>query len=91
MSGTNHWIGLSALGSYASGNLRRCPRLVWIRGFAPATDIPPSLPPLAEQRRIVGKVEQLMAWVDELEQLLTAARATAANLLAALVAELTAV
>ena len=44
---------------------------------------------LAEQRRIVAKVEQLMAVVDELETQLAASRATAANLLSALVAELT--
>ena len=43
----------------------------------------------AEQRRIVAKVEQLMALVDALEQQLAASRATAANLLSALVAELT--
>jgi|GEM_PF-5008115 hypothetical protein len=49
------------------------------------------LPPLAEQRRIVAKVkQQLMAWVDALETQLAASRATAANLLSALVAELTA-
>ena len=47
------------------------------------------LPPLAEQRRIVAKVEQLMTSVDALEQQLAASRATAANLLSALVAELT--
>ena len=47
------------------------------------------LPPLAEQRRIVAKVEQLMALVDELETQLAASRATAANLLSAIVAELT--
>jgi type I restriction enzyme S subunit len=47
------------------------------------------IPPLAEQRRIVAKVEQLMALVDALEQQIAASRATAANLLAALVAELT--
>ncbi|MDX9975227.1 MAG: restriction endonuclease subunit S [FCB group bacterium] len=46
------------------------------------------LPPLAEQRRIVAKVEQLMALVDELEQQLAASRATAEKLLTALVAEL---
>ncbi len=45
--------------------------------------------PLAEQRRIVAKVEHLMAWVDALETQLAASRATAANLLSALVAELT--
>lgn len=53
-----------------------------IKGFA----VP--LPPLAEQRRIVAKVEQLMALVDELEQQLAASRATAEKLLTALVAEL---
>jgi type I restriction enzyme S subunit len=48
-----------------------------------------AIPPLAEQRRIVAKVEQLMALVDALEMQLAASRATAANLLSALVAELT--
>jgi len=47
------------------------------------------LPPLAEQRRIVAKVDQLMALVDQLEAQLVASRAIAANLLEALVAELT--
>ena len=47
------------------------------------------LPPLAEQRRIVAKIDQLMALVDALETQLAASRAAAANLLAALVAELT--
>ena len=51
--------------------------------------IPIPLPPLAEQRRIVAKVEQLMALVDALETQLAASRTTAANLLSALVAELT--
>lgn len=47
------------------------------------------LPPLSEQRWIVAKVEQLMALVDALETQLAASRATAAQLLSALVAELT--
>lgn len=45
---------------------------------------------LAEQRRIVAKVDQLMALVDELEAQLAASRAAGEKLLAALVAELTA-
>jgi type I restriction enzyme S subunit len=48
-----------------------------------------ALPPLAEQRRIMAKVEQLMALVDALETQIAASRTTAANLLSALVAELT--
>lgn len=48
------------------------------------------LPPLAEQRRIVAKVDELMVLVDALETQLATARTTAAKLLDALVAELTA-
>jgi type I restriction enzyme S subunit len=47
-----------------------------------------AIPPLAEQRRIVAKVEQMMALVDALETQLAASRATATNLLAAIVAGL---
>lgn len=47
------------------------------------------VPPLAEQRRIVAKVDQLMALVDELETQLAASRTTSANLFDAIVAELT--
>jgi hypothetical protein len=47
------------------------------------------LPPLAEQRRIVAKVDQLMALVDQLEAQLAASRATAEKLTEAVVAELT--
>ncbi len=47
------------------------------------------LPPLAEQRRIVAKVDQLMALVDALETQLADSRAAAANLLSAMVGELT--
>jgi type I restriction enzyme S subunit len=42
-----------------------------------------------QQCRIVAKVDQLMALVGAVETQLAAARATAANLLSALVAELT--
>jgi type I restriction enzyme, S subunit len=51
--------------------------------------MPVPLPPLAEQRRIVAKVEELMALVDALETQIAAGRASAAKLLSALVAELT--
>lgn len=51
--------------------------------------LPIPLPPLAEQRRIVAKVDQLMALINELEAQLATSRASAANLLSAIVAELT--
>ena len=46
--------------------------------------------PLAEQRRIVAKVDELMALVDALETQLTTARNAATKLLEAAVVELTA-
>ena len=48
-----------------------------------------SLPPLAEQHRIVAKVDQLMVLVDQLEMQLAASNASAEKLMEALVAELT--
>jgi type I restriction enzyme S subunit len=47
------------------------------------------LPPLAEQRRIVTKVDQLMALVDQLETQLATSRAAGEKLMEAVVAELT--
>ena len=47
------------------------------------------IPPLAEQRRIVAKVEQLMALVDALEAQITASRDKGQKLLEAVVGELT--
>ena len=58
-------------------------------GLKAMTHFPIPLPPLTEQRRILGKVEQLMALVAALETQLAASRTAAANLLSALVAELT--
>jgi type I restriction enzyme S subunit len=46
------------------------------------------LPPLAEQRRIVAKVEELMRWCDQLEAQLTAAQTAATHLLDATIREL---
>jgi type I restriction enzyme S subunit len=51
--------------------------------------LPLAVPPLAEQCRIVAKVDELMTLVDQLEAQLTDCRVTAANVLDALVAELT--
>jgi len=51
--------------------------------------IPLPLPPLAEQRRIVAKVDALMALVDALETQLATARTADTALLEAAVAELT--
>jgi type I restriction enzyme S subunit len=48
------------------------------------------IPPLAEQLQIVAKVVQLMALVDELEKQLATARTTGADVMGAVVAELTA-
>ena len=53
--------------------------------------VPIPIPPLAEQRRIVAKVEDLMRWCDQLEAQLTAAQTAATHLLDTLVAELTSV
>jgi type I restriction enzyme S subunit len=51
--------------------------------------LPIAVPPLAEQRRIVAKVDQLMTLVDQLETQLATSRAAAINLMEAVVAELT--
>lgn len=52
-------------------------------------DLVLAIPPLAEQRRIVAKVDQLMALVDQLETQLATSRAAAEKLMEAVVAELT--
>jgi len=48
------------------------------------------VPPLAEQRRIVAKVDQLMSLVDQLEEQIANSRTKAEQLMQAVVAELTA-
>ncbi len=53
-------------------------------------DFPIPIPPLSEQRRIVAKVNELIALVDELETRLAQSRSAAKDLLEAVVAELTA-
>jgi len=49
--------------------------------------LPVPLPPLAEQDRIVAKVDALMALCDRLESILDAAGTTRRRLLDALIAE----
>ena len=68
--------------------VQQCGQANFNRTKLASTVVP--IPPLAKQRRIVTKVEQLLALVDALEQQLAASCATGANLLTALVAELTA-
>jgi type I restriction enzyme S subunit len=53
-------------------------------------NLPIPLPPVAEQKRIVAKAEQLMALVDALESQLATARNAGAALMEAVSAELTA-
>jgi type I restriction enzyme, S subunit len=88
------------LSAYLALNLRLdCQNNVVARYFTGATikhftgrslsAYPVPIPPLAEQRRIVAKVDQLMALVDKLEAQLATSRATATNLMNAVVAELT--
>ena len=56
--------------------------------LANAKSLPVPVPPLAEQRRIVAKIEQLMVLVDRLEAKIASSVTSAANVLEALVAEL---
>jgi type I restriction enzyme S subunit len=50
---------------------------------------PVPLPPLPEQRRVVAKVNQLMALFDKLEMQIAASRAIGERLVEAMVVELT--
>ena len=80
-----HYLTLAAesMRAKAAGGVQSFVSLSFLRSY------PFPLPPLAEQRRIVAKVDQLMALVDQLEMQLTASRAAATNLMEAVVAELT--
>jgi type I restriction enzyme, S subunit len=59
-----------------------------IPGVNVLKEMPFPLPPLTEQCRIVAKVDQLMALVDQLEAQLADSRIAATNLMEAVVAEL---
>ena len=91
MSGIRRWDGLSALGSGYSRTWGDAPGWYGIGALPLVLHATSFLPPLTEQRRIVAKVDELMALVDALETQLATARTTAAAaLLAAALAELTA-
>ncbi len=97
----NNCSGIQPIGLTESGWLLLLLRTIDLTKYQSGTSVPAvsqgaldpiriGLPPLAEQRRIVAKVDQLMALVDQLEAQLSASRATASKLLDAIVAELTA-
>ena len=75
----------SFLRARASGTSGSMPKI----NQATLKSLPLPVPPLAEQRRIVAKVDELMALVDQLETQLVASRGAVKNVLDAVVAELT--
>jgi hypothetical protein len=74
MCGIERWSGLSALGAVAENSWSVAPG----RDGEGALPLYPD-PPLAEQRRIVDKLQQRIAWVDALEQQLTRRLSLAAS------------
>ena len=78
------FVNATDLAPYVTGTAQ--PKL----NQAKMNSIPLALPPLPEQRRIVEKVDQLMALCDELEAKLTRSRTKAEKLASAVVHHLTA-
>jgi type I restriction enzyme, S subunit len=78
------FINATDLAPYVTGTAQ--PKL----NQAKLNSIPVALPPLPEQRRIVAKVDELMALCDRLEARLTAAREKSTHLAASVVHHLAA-
>ena len=81
----SHFASRDFLRARASGTSGSMPKI----NQATLKSLPLPIPPLAEQRRIVVKVDKLMAIVDELERLIEESRTAAASLLDAIISELT--
>jgi type I restriction enzyme S subunit len=76
-------LGLAMIAKYDNGSAQPNLSATNVKKFL----LP--LPPVAEQRRIVAKVDELKALVDTLENQLATIRTTSEKLLAAAIAELT--
>jgi type I restriction enzyme S subunit len=81
----SHEVARDYLRDRASGTSGSMPKI----NQATLKSLPLPIPPLAEQRRIVAKVEELMALVDVLENQLAMTRRVGTSLLAAAIAEVT--
>lgn len=81
----SHQFARDFLRARASGTSGSMPKI----NQTTLRSLPIPVPPIAEQRRIVAKVDHLMSLVDALEVHLSASGAIATNLLSALVTELT--
>jgi type I restriction enzyme S subunit len=80
----SHEAARDFLRARASGTSGSMPKI----NQAALRSLPLPIPPLAEQRRIVAKVNELMALVDALEIQLASAESAAEKLVSAVVAEL---
>ena len=82
-----YWLwGSTAVRTQVMGNIRGGTRPGYNTGLLKGIAIP--VPPLAEQRRIVAKIEQLMKLCDDLEVQLQRTETTASKLVEAVVAEM---